>query len=256
MGRVVPFSEIDTFLKGFSSKIPGCLVDTNFIFAALYEVHPFSDDAAFLFEKLAEYEIPIFSTVTTRTELMDLERRVMITEALMGMLAEKTKWRITHAVTQKLRAHKTWIDQQAHGDLLPILTDYRIKETKELFFPLKASGKNGWLEICKEFLNEMPKHMKQIETDLGLTYLNLRDSEIEKRYFPSKLDWDNMYAVSATTCLSASDAMLLNVLVSSNFPFIVSGDYDIAYGVLAESAAKVALIPDKLYRNRVKNLRF
>lgn len=256
MGRVVPFSQIDKFLLGLGDQVTGCLVDTNFLFAALYDVHPFSEDAQFLFEKLAQYHIPVFSTVTTRTELMDLERRVIITEALMGMLAAKTKWRITATVTQRLRAHKTWIDQQAKTDSLPILNDYRIKDSKELFFPNSASGKNGWLEICREYLGGLSNLMSEIENDLGINYLNLRDIDTERRYFPEKLEWDGMYAKAAKTCLSASDAMLLNVLVSSNFPFIVSGDYDIAYGVLAEAADKVALIPDKLYQKRVKNLRF
>lgn len=58
------------------------------------------------------------------------------------------------------------------------------------------------------------------------------------------------------TCLSASDAMIVNMLRCSNLPFIVSADFDVAYAVLAEDSDKVVLIPDSLYRNRIKGLQF
>lgn len=69
MGKALPFSAIDQYLKGFQGPVAGCLVDTQFLVAATEELHPFYDDAGFLFEKLAEYKIPIFTTVTTRSEL-------------------------------------------------------------------------------------------------------------------------------------------------------------------------------------------
>lgn len=200
MGKVIPFSEIDVYLSSLKPKAIGCLVDTNFLFAALYQdVHPFSDDAEFLFEKLAEYQISIFTTVTTRNELLDLERRVIITEALMGMIAPHSKWRITNDVTKKLRAHKTWIDHEASTGRLPILSDYRIKETKELFFPIRASGKNGWLEICEEFLGGLNNRVSQIEQSLGLNYLQLRDNDSEKRFMTAHPSWEAMHAVVGKT---------------------------------------------------------
>ncbi len=257
MGKVVPFSEIDIYLSSLKPKAIGCLVDTNFLFAALYKgVHPFSEDAEFLFEKLAEYQIPVFTTVTTRAELLDLQRRVIITEALMGIIAPNSNWRITNDVAKKLRAHKTWVDQEASAGRLPVLTDYRIKETKEVFTPVRASGKNGWLEICGEYLGELSDHMVQIEQKLGLNYLQLRGNDSEKQFMTVHPTWEAMHSIVGRTCMATSDAMLLNVLIHSAFPFIVSADYDIAYGVRAENTEKVALIPDGLYKNKIKPLKF
>ncbi len=257
MGNVIPFSQIDLYLNSIHPKAQGCLVDTNFLFAAMYKgVHLFSEDAEFLFEKLALYNIPVYTTITTRSELLDLERRIIITEALMGMLAPHSKWRISNEVAKKLKAHKTWIDQEANAGRLPLLTDYRIKQTKELFIPVRASGKNGWLEICDEVLGNLNERMAFIEKGLGLNYLRLRGEDSDARFLNEPLSWSKMHSLLGKTCLSSSDAMLLNVLNHSIFPFIVSGDYDIAYGVLAEPSEKTAIIPDQLYKNKVKNLNF
>ncbi len=65
-----------------------------------------------------------------------------------------------------------------------------------------------------------------------------------------------MYSVSEETCLSSSDSMILNVLNSSIFPFVISADYDMAYGVLNNKNEKSILVPDALYRRHLKGLRF
>lgn len=64
MERTFPFSSIDDFLRDLPKPVSGCLVDTQFLVATTDDLHPFAEDADFLFEKLAEYKIPIFTTVT------------------------------------------------------------------------------------------------------------------------------------------------------------------------------------------------
>ena len=113
MGQVLPFSSIDQYLRNLKAPVTGCLIDTQFLVAVTEELHPFYDDAGFLFEKLAEYKIPIFTTVTTRSEFVDIRRRFIITETLMGMLAPSSRWRISANVQKILRAQKVWIDTQA-----------------------------------------------------------------------------------------------------------------------------------------------
>ncbi|MEK6555223.1 MAG: hypothetical protein AABZ31_08285, partial [Bdellovibrionota bacterium] len=96
MGRVIPFSEIDLFLKDL--KLPvGCIVDTQLLVASVYELHTFYEEAEFIHEKLSEYEIPIFSTVTTRQEFVDITRRITISEVVADMCLANTKWRLTES---------------------------------------------------------------------------------------------------------------------------------------------------------------
>lgn len=256
MSQVLPFSSIDQYLKCLKAPAAGCLVDTQFLIAATEELHPFFEDAGFLFEKLAEYQIPVFTTVTTRSEYVDIRRRFIITEALMGMLASSSKWKISANVQKVLRAQKTWIDTQAAKDSLPLLTDTRIKDCKECFMPRTQSGQIGWVQLCHEYLDGQLLDAWNVLVDkLKLNYLDMRSENVSE-LIPDKLAWEKMYAISEKTCLSSSDSMLVNVLYSSNFPFVVSADFDIAYSVLADSGDKTALIPDNLHYKKIKSLRF
>ena len=256
MGKVLPFSSIDQFLKNLKIPVQGCLVDTQFLVAATEELHPFFEDACFLFEKLAEYKIPIFTTVTTRSEFIDIRRRFLITEALMGMLASNSKWKISASVQKILRAQKTWIDTQASKEALPLLTDSRIKTCKECFMPKSQSGQVGWVQICNEFLSgRLLESWNILVEDLDLNYLDMRAENISD-LIPEKLEWKKMYSISEETCLSSSDSMLVNVLRCSKFPFIVSADFDIAYSLLADSSSQTVLIPDNLHYKKIKGLRF
>ncbi len=65
-----------------------------------------------------------------------------------------------------------------------------------------------------------------------------------------------MYALSAKTCLGSFDTMILNAFLSSKIEWLVSLDYDLAYGMSAESDPRTVLIPDALYRNQFKTLKF
>ena len=256
MGQALPFSEIDQYLKKLNLPVQGCLVDTQFLIAVTDELHPFYEDAEFLFEKLAEYHIPVFTTVTTRTEFVDTIRRFIITETLMGMLSASSKWRISASVQRVLRAQKTWIDTQAKNDALPLLTDSRIKNCKESFMPRSQSGQIGWILLCNEYLSgKLFESWNALSEELNLNYLDLRGEELSP-YMNEKVQWHKMYSISEQTCLSSNDSMLLNVLNCSKFPFIVSADFDIAYSVLASSNDKATLIPDNLHYKKIKSLQF
>lgn len=256
MGQAFPFSSIDTYLSGLKFPVTGCLVDTNFLIASTEELHPFYDDAKFLFEKLAEYKIPIFATVTTRAEFIDFRRKSIITEVLLDMFAPTSKWKISNEVRRILRAQKTWLDTQAAGDSVPILTDRRIKSCKEYFMPKDHSGHIGWIAICREYLQDQLLSAWDILVEqVGINYIDMRDG-INSDLIPEKLDWTKMYKISEETCLASGDAMLINVLNSSKFSFIASADFDIAYSVLGDSCNKVVLVPDNLHYKKIKGLRF
>jgi len=256
MGRAVPFYKIDEYLKTLPTPITGCLVDTQFLIAASEELHVFSEDAEFLFEKLAEYKIPIFTTVTTRAEFIDYRRRSIITETLMGMLAPSSPWKISEEVTRVLRAQKVWLDTQAKKDELPLLTDTRIKTCKESFMPKDHSGRIGWMKICEEYLSgKLLEAWNLLVEGMSLNYLDTR-SESVAAYMSHSLSWEHMYSISENTALSSSDSMILNTLCSSKFPFVVSADFDLAYAMLADSSDKTVLLPDNLHYHKVKALRF
>ena len=253
MGQALPYSDVDTYLLKLENS-KGCIVDTNFIIALTEENHAYHEDSKFLYEKLVYYKVPIYCTVTLRTEFIDFQRRMIITESLMDMLAVSSKLKISANVRDVLKKQKGWIDNQSKEDELPLLNDARIKILKKTFLPKTQSGKIGWIELCNEFLqNKLLNAWNEIESELCLNYVDMRDQDTH-RLFESELDWKNMYRLSEMTALGSNDSMILNVLESSSFPFVLSADYDLAYGVIYSASDKVILVPDSLFRRHLKGL--
>jgi predicted nucleic acid-binding protein len=255
MGFAAPFSSIREVIERTNAAETGCLVDTNFLVALTYEPHVFNEHTVAAYDTLADCKVPIYVGLPSRSELLDVQRRIIITEALMDMIAPGSKWKISKETTKTIRAQKTWVDTQATGDKLPILPDSRIKSCKEIFLPKNHSGQSGWLEICKHFLSDLRSTWAEAEKKLGLRYIGVREAE-ESKLFKKKLEWENLYRLSAKTCMASQDAMLLNLFDCSIFQILISTDYDLAYGNLAETNDKVVLVPDSLYEKKIKSLRF
>lgn len=251
MGRVVPFSEIDIILTKIQSPV-GCIVDTQLLIASLYEPHPFNEDAEFIYEKLAEYGVPIFSNVTVRHEFIDVTRRTTMTEKALSMITPQSKWRITNEAKFEIGRIKSRLDGRAASNEVPLLTDREIKILKKMFSPITQSGKDGWLELCTEFFGgKLQSAWDQLADDLVINYIDMQDVETQK-LFHDKVSWDKMCKISEISCLGSSDSMILNALNCSTLDFLVSADFDLAYAVMVGSTEKTVLVPDPLYRRELK----
>ncbi len=251
----MPFSEIDIFLKEIPAPV-GCLADTNFLIAVSDKDHSFHGDAQFFYEKLVEYQIAISVSVSARAEFVDYKRRVQVTETLVGMLAPSSKWKISAVVREVLSKHYGWLKNQLKEGEDVHFSDARIKDCKQAFTAKNHSGQIGWMSFCQEYLNGYLVNAWDLLVErLSLNYIDMRASDTSQ-FFRKELNWGAMYRLSEETALGSQDAMILNILDSSVFPFVVTSDFDLAYGVLASTADKVAFVPDNLYRNRIKKLKF
>lgn len=255
MKTCLPFSEIDKYLSSLKGEI-GCLTDTSFLIAVADKDHEFHDDAFFIHEKLAEHGVRAFASVTARSEFIDYHRRVIVTETLMGMLAPTSRWRLSSSVKEILKQQKGWIDNQLRAGGEPILSDSRIKICKQAFLPKTQSGQIGWVELCREYLDgKLLSAWNNIVDAFPLHYVDMR-AEDTKDLFRKELRWETMYRFAEKSAMGSNDAMILNLLDASVFPFVVTMDFDLAYGAMLGVTDKVAVVPDNLYRNRLKKLRF
>ncbi len=113
--------------------------------------------------------------------------------------------------------------------------------------------KGGWADYLKSFY--MEKNI--INSDHCYEVYNLSiDGDDSKNLFRKELQWDSMYRLAEESALGSQDAMILNLFDCSVFPFVVTMDFDLAYGVMGSTDEKFAFIPDNLYRNRLKKLKF
>lgn len=255
MGFSRPFSDIDDFLREVDGSA-GCLADTNCLIAMTDKENAFHDDMDFLFERLAHHKIPIYVSVTARSEFVDFVRRMVMTETLMDMLGPSSPWQISNGVREVLKTHRGWLDNERARDRDLYLNDYRIKDCKQTFQPRSLSGQVGWVKLCQEYLNgKLLQSWDQISESLSLNYIDMR-SEGSRSLFRRDLQWNEMYRLSEQSAMGSSDSMILNVLDSSKFTFAITTDYDLAYGTILSSADRTALIPDSLYNRQIKKLRF
>lgn len=255
MGTALPFSDIDVFLQQVDGS-KGCLIDTNLLIALNDSEHAFHDDAAFLIERLAQHDVPIYATVTARSEFIDYQRRVIVTEYLMDVYAQASKWKISNSTRDVLKSQRGWLDNELGRDREAVLTDSRIKECKQAFKPKEHSGQIGWVKFCQEFLlGKLLAHWNQISEVLRLRYIDMR-SDDTKALFRKDLRWEDMYRLMEESAMGSGDAMIVNVLDCSVLPFAVTADYDLAYGTLLSTDDKTILVPDSLYRRHIKKLRF
>lgn len=81
-GGTIRFSDLLKTASAQPNVKNGCFVDTSILFAESYPPDEFNTEAEEVFDFLAELEIPIFTNVNVRSELIDLHRRVMIPDAL------------------------------------------------------------------------------------------------------------------------------------------------------------------------------
>jgi hypothetical protein len=254
LSHCIQFSEIDRLLDE-SRDLPLCLADTSFLIAISDEDHIFHEEAQFLCEKFSEHNMKLFVSVTARSEFIDYHRRVIITETLMDMLAPTSKWKISSTVRDVLKTQRGWIDNQARSDNEPYLSDSRIKICKQAFLPKTQSGHIGWTELCKEYLaGRLFTAWESVSNTLDLNYIDMRADDV-KELFRKELHWDSMYRLAEESALGSQDAMILNLFDCSILPFVVTMDFDLAYGALQSTQDKVALVPDNLYRNRFKKLK-
>jgi predicted nucleic acid-binding protein len=232
------------------------LADTSFLIATSDRDHKFHEDASFLCEKFAEYDVKIFVNVTARSEFIDYHRRVVLTETLMDMLALTSPWKISKVVREELKSQRGWLDNELHKGRDALLNDSRIKECKQVFLPRTHSGQIGWLEICKEFLSgKLLKVWEELSSNFDLNYVDMRSAG-SGDLFRKVLQWESVYRLAEETGLGSQDAMILNLFDCSVFPMLVTMDFDLAYGVLGSVADKTVFVPDNLFRNRIKKLRF
>lgn len=258
MGRVVSFSEFDSYyaeIRKRPSVVPGTIFDTNILISLTYEVKSNHEEVFDFFDECLVPErdkgFRFFTTVNTRSEFLDFNRRLLMTENLRDAIDDNSKWKIPAKAKTQIQYQSGQLKRREEQGGDPVLNDTQIKVIKSAFAAGRFSGNTGWLKLCQAFLQD---ELDEIEKNLGgfgIEYIS--PHEVEKTgLFEKPIEWSDAKRISEKTCLSLSDAMILNALQCSRFPFIVSTDFDIGYAVMASKEMKDTVMPDsvaKKYRD-------
>jgi hypothetical protein len=254
MGRVVPFSEFRKYyerIRGCRDFESGTILDTNILIALSYEAKQTHEETFEFFAKelFPEQErgFRFFTTVNTRSEFLDFNRRIVMTEHLRDMIDEHSLWKITTKAKAQIQYQSGQLKrrEQQGGD--PVFNDTQIKMIKAAFSAGRFSGNTGWLALCEKIIGGQLDVAEANLDDLGIEYISQHEPN-QTNLFSSKIDWQGAKRIAEETCLGLSDAMILNAFQCSRFPFIVSADFDIGYAAMASKEMKDVVMPDSVAR--------
>ena len=249
MGRVISFSEFECYFKGIKKSdedFTGVILDTNILISLTYELKvDYKDVVGFYYDNLKNKEFVIYTTVNTRFEFLDFYRRLIMTENLRNMIAPNSKMKIPQKARTQIQSQLEQLtrSEKQGGDL--VFSDRQIKKIKSSFSAGSHSGQTGWLKLCDIVLkNELNKVEEDLLSEFDIKYITPNDPD-SSSLFPRSVDWSGAKSIAEHTCMGLSDSMILNSFSCSNFPFIVSSDFDMGYAALSSQEMKDVVMPDR-----------
>ncbi len=96
LGRVIPFSDLKKYLSNLkkANAPKGTILDTNVLISSSYEPSPDSEEVSKILDILGDEDHRLFATVNTRSEYLEFQRRLILTEGLFDSIDEFSELRI------------------------------------------------------------------------------------------------------------------------------------------------------------------
>ena len=196
-----------------------------------------------------------FTTVTTKAEYLDYQRRRFLTEGIFSLSGMSEVELIASAkqviYQMKMRRGKRLSDEEKRvGDdeenfnsALNYLQDSELKEIKKAFRARDVQNEIGWLKICDLFLKN---NIAEQETliDEFCNYLSAHNDFQAHLFKNRNIDWKKATSLSSATGMGYSDALILNMFSETNMDYILTLDYDLVYAVSISAKDKIVVLPD------------
>ncbi|OFZ20361.1 MAG: hypothetical protein A2Z20_12635 [Bdellovibrionales bacterium RBG_16_40_8] len=138
MARVVPFSEFQKFiidLKGRPNYFAGAFLDTNILVSMSYEIKKEHDSVFEILDLASEVDIKFFVTVTTKSEFIEFQRRLLMTEGLIDLVDAHSEVKITRAAKAAIDSATGSMRAKVARGSDPVFTDTQLKTLSAHFQP-------------------------------------------------------------------------------------------------------------------------
>ncbi|MCB0342068.1 MAG: hypothetical protein H6626_13115 [Pseudobdellovibrionaceae bacterium] len=248
MSDIRPFSSLEAHLEQ-STEPQRCVVDTQLLIASLYDPSAFYEDVVELTAILGRYGVKVYSNVNIRAEFLDIQRRIFLTEHLMDLLEDQNV-KLSRSARSFLQSNiKAWLNRQDEGQ--KILSDRKLKESRDVFPLVPHSGHIGWVQFCEYALANLEESWGLLEETYSLEYISLREED-KSPLVAGEVTWGNMIQISKKVGISTHDAMILNLFFNCEVEFLISADADVCFGGLVSRSTKPIFAPDGLYKRNFK----
>lgn len=202
----------------------GCLADTGFLYALAYKDDRLFEDANDIHDLLVEFEIPIYSNVISRMELIDLIFRKQVTlgcvqlfESTTAHAFHKPIYNILKDIRDKNTAAKR--NRESYK-----VDEGRLKKVRRNL--VDEYGITGWAAFCAYFTDvKLTNEWLSIEQDLGLNFVEVLEGQTSD-LFNDHLRWSDMVEIMGKKGLRGPDAMIVNLFEKSKFELLITNDSD------------------------------
>ena len=225
------YDELDQLLKQHPTAKNGFLVDTNILISATYDLDKFHDESIAFIDELTDRKIPLYCNVNIRSEFLEIHRRILFSEAILDFEKECTKNLLPPTLASALTSFRAKYERRLKDkpDDEPLkLSEREIKEFKIEMVKIQGNHKDLWSELCDNRINnKLNETWTATESALGLNFLSLR-KEDQELFLNEKPEWTGVMNLISKEGISSSDAMIINMFMSSKFSVIASSDVDVA----------------------------
>lgn len=228
---------------GRSDYFAGAFLDTNILVSMSYEIKKEHDSVFEILDLAAEFDINFFVTVTTKSEFIEFQWRLLMTEGLIDLVDAHSEVKITRAAKAAIDSATGSMRANVARGSDPVFTDIQLKNIKRSFSASEHSGSMGWLKVCKHILSGRLSHVENYLIEQGVSYISPHVGKDE--IYEKQPEWGDAIHISEATNLSVSDSMILNALEATKCPFVISLDFDIGYAALSGSIKKDVVMPDE-----------
>jgi hypothetical protein len=234
------------------------LIDSNILISRFDEAHThFEVVESFLNDLTEVADITFFTTVTTKAEFLDYQRRRFLTTGLFDLVSsEREEKQLKQSSKQKInqmkaRRGKRSKDEEtrsvkysdAYDSSVDYLQDSDLKEIKKHFRARSVQSEIGWLKVCEFFLANKLADQEALLNQF-CNYLSAHDDSQAHLFKNRNIDWKKATSLSATTGMGYSDALILNMFSETTMDYLITLDYDLIYAVSVSAKDKYVVLPD------------
>ena len=147
MGQVIPFSKIESYLDGLEKQgaPKGTILDTNILISSSYELSDTQESVSEILDILNNKNYRLFATVNTRSEYLEFQRRLILTESLFDTIDEYSKVKISSRAKAKIQTLKGSLKTSVMSDKdkFEVFNESQLKKIKIEFSAGPHSGQQS-----------------------------------------------------------------------------------------------------------------
>ncbi len=219
-------TELQKFLTSTDCQSGG-FADTGFLYGLAYKDDRLFEVANDVHDLLADAQIPIYTNVISRMELIDLVFRKQVTTGCIQMFNGTTSPSHDKPIYKILKDIRDKDTAAVRNGESYKLDENRLKRLRK---NIDAEyGINNWPEFCAKYIGTMlATEWQTLEQEFGLNFIEVMEGE-PSPLLESPLYWADMVEIMAKHGQRAPDAMIVNLFSNSRFHLLITSDNDLEF---------------------------